>query len=175
MKCKLLLTKWCLGMCDFISSMLMEVFWFGNGMPFPFSFFLSMSTPTWYLLLLFSLCYFPFLLSDLIFSLLYSPCLCLSISPTSDSPLALLQAGSRHTPLTFFPFCCNLKDSRYHTTFSVHHYSRERSIWIRVLASRLLVTNEVLLIASGYWMLIMDWKLFWVHYRYSHLILTAAC
>lgn len=40
MKCKLLLTKWCLGMCDFISSMLIEVFWFGNGMPFPFSFFL---------------------------------------------------------------------------------------------------------------------------------------
>lgn len=137
--------------------------------------FLSMSTHTWYLLLLFSLCYFPFLLSDLMFSLLYSPCFCLSISPASDSPLALLQAGSQPTPLTFFPFCCNLKDSRYHITFPVHLYSREKSIWIRVLASRLLVTNEVLLIATGYWMLTVGWELFWVRYLYSHLILTVAC
>lgn len=44
MKCKLLLTKWCLGMCDFISSMLIEVFWFGNGMPFPLSFFFFFSS-----------------------------------------------------------------------------------------------------------------------------------
>lgn len=135
MKCKLLLTKWCLGMCDFISSMLIEVFWFGNGMPFPFSFFLLFPEYVHtYLVSPFadfsflSLLFPPSFIRPYGFFLLYSPCLCLSISPASDPPLALLQAGSRPTPLIFFPFCCHLKDSRYHTTFPVHLYSRERSI-----------------------------------------------
>lgn len=145
---------------DFISSMLMEVFWFGSGMPFPFSFFLLFPKVCPHLpgisfcWLFFSL----FVISPFFYqTLLYSSCTVLVCVFISRLPLTLLSPFCRLVPgplpwlSSLFVVASRILDIIL--LFPVYLYSRERSIWIRVLASRLLVTNEVLLIATGYWML----------------------
>lgn len=53
----------------------------------------------------------------LFFSPLQSLCFCLFVLSTSDSSLPLLRSCFLPTPLTSFPLCCSLKDSRYDALF----------------------------------------------------------